>query len=53
MKTRTSALYQRTADYRRNQNGWLGSLVAIGFALLPLGVMLWAVPQTGIGLGIA
>lgn len=50
MKTRPSALYQRTANYRRDQNGWLGSVIAIGFALIPLGVLLWAVPQTGIGM---
>lgn len=47
MKTRSSALYQRTARYQRS---WLTNVVPVGFALLPLGVMLWAVPQTGIGL---
>lgn len=50
MKTRPSAHYQRTANTRRDQNGWLGSVIAIGFALIPLGVLLWAVPQTGIGM---
>jgi len=49
MKTRSSALYKRTASYRAGGNSWLAAGVSVGFALLPLGVMLWAVPQTGIG----
>ena len=48
MKSRTSPLYQRSANTRRNQNSWLGNATAIGFALMPLGVMLWVVPQTGL-----
>lgn len=50
MKTRSSAPYKRTVTNHRGQSGWLGSMAAIGFASLPLGVMLWAVPQTGIGI---
>jgi len=44
MKTRSSA-----AVHRRGDTSWLGAGTSIGFALLPLGVMLWAVPQTGLG----
>ncbi|MES2442468.1 MAG: hypothetical protein V4574_06525 [Pseudomonadota bacterium] len=44
MKTRMSATV-----HRRSESSWLGAGTAIGFALLPLGVMLWAVPQTGLG----
>jgi hypothetical protein len=29
----------------------LSAAVPIGFALAPLGVLLWAVPQTGLGFG--
>ncbi|MDF7774606.1 hypothetical protein P1X14_05050 [Sphingomonas sp. AOB5] len=51
MKTRSSALYQRTVHYqRRPATPLLGAVTAIGFALLPLAVLLWAVPQTGIGI---
>jgi hypothetical protein len=50
MKTRSSALYRRTARYHRGGgNSWLAASVSVGFALLPLGVMLWAVPLTGLG----
>lgn len=45
MKTRSPATAQRPGNA-----SWLGAGSAIGFALLPLGVMLWAVPQTGIGI---
>jgi len=50
MKTRQSALYQRTVRYQRGGTPWVGGLVAILFASLPLGVMLWAVPVTGLGI---
>ena len=50
MKTRQSALYQRTVRYQRNRTPWLGGIVSVLFAALPLGVMLWAVPVTGIGI---
>lgn len=43
MKTRSTA-----AVHRHGNSSWLGAGTAIGFALLPLGVMLWAVPQTGL-----
>lgn len=49
MKTHSSPLYQRSAGYGRARNSWLGAGISIGFALLPLGVMLWALPQTGLG----
>jgi len=42
MKTRS------TANHHRGGANWLGSATAIGFALMPLGVLLWAVPQTGL-----
>jgi hypothetical protein len=42
MKTRT------TAHQHARGGSWLGNATAIGFALVPLGVMLWAVPQTGL-----
>lgn len=29
----------------------LGAIIPIGFALAPLGALLWAVPQTGLGIG--
>ncbi len=44
MKTRS------TANHNRGGGNWLGNATAIGFALMPLGVMLWAVPQTGLGI---
>ena len=44
MKTRSSA-----AAPRRGNTSWVGAGTSIGFALLPLGVMLWVVPQTGLG----
>ncbi|NML06401.1 hypothetical protein [Sphingomonas sp. G-3-2-10] len=51
MKTRQSAAYPRTVHpQRRTGTPLLGATSAIGFALLPLAVMLWAVPQTGIGI---
>jgi hypothetical protein len=43
MKTRSSA-----TAHRRGTSSWVGAGTSIGFALLPLGVMLWAVPQTGL-----
>ena len=42
MNTRSSATAHRRGS------SWLGASASIGFALLPLGVMLWAVPQTGL-----
>jgi hypothetical protein len=42
MKTRSPA--------PRHRSNWVGNATSIGFALLPLGVMLWAVPQTGLGI---
>ena len=50
MKTRSSALYQRTESYKRGSGSWLSAGAAIFFASLPLGVMLWVVPMTGIGI---
>lgn len=44
MKTRSSA-----TAHRRGGTSWLSAGTSIGFALLPLGAMLWAVPQTGLG----
>ena len=49
MKTRESALYRRTVRYQRGTPR-LGGVAAVVFALVPLGVMLWAVPVTGIGI---
>ena len=43
MKTRSAA------NHNRGGGTWLGNATSIGFALVPLGVMLWAVPQTGLG----
>lgn len=51
MKTRQSAAWPRTVHPRRRAGTpLLGATTAIGFALLPLAVLLWAVPQTGIGI---
>lgn len=51
MKTRQSAAWPRTVrPQRRTGTPLLGAAIAIGFALLPLAVLLWAVPQTGIGI---
>jgi hypothetical protein len=51
MKTRSSALYKRTENYQRGRNtGWLSGASAVTFALLPLGVLLWVLPTTGIGI---
>ncbi len=50
MKTPTSALYRRTEHYQRGGGNWLSAVLAIEFALLPLGVLLWVVPATGIGI---
>lgn len=49
MKTRSSAPLRRTDHYRGIGNSWLGAAVALAFAGLPLGVMLWVLPITGIG----
>jgi hypothetical protein len=51
MKTRPSVLFQRTVRYqRRDHSGTLAATMALSFALLPLGVLLWALPSTGIGI---
>lgn len=50
MKTETSALYKRIESYRRGGTPWIGASAAVLFASLPLFVMLWVVPVTGIGI---
>lgn len=50
MTSRSSALYQRTVRYRRGGSPWLGAVMAVSFALLPMGVMLWVIPTTGLGI---
>ncbi len=49
MKRRESVLYSRTLSYHRGGSHWLGAGAALLFASLPLGVMLWVVPMTGLG----
>lgn len=48
MKTRSSALYQRTERYRQDNSGWLGASTALVFALMPLALLVWAI-TTGYG----
>lgn len=51
MHKRTSALYRRTERYKnRRHTTMLGMGAALVFALMPLSVMLWVVPVTGIGI---
>jgi hypothetical protein len=50
MKTRSSELYRRTESYKRGGTPMLSAAVAVGFAVAPLVVLLWAVPVTGIGI---
>ncbi|MBO9711290.1 hypothetical protein [Sphingomonas sp.] len=50
MKRRASALYRRTETYHRGRNGWLAAAVALIFASAPLAVLLWVIPQTGLGI---
>ncbi|MCW3836291.1 hypothetical protein ACFQ1E_11310 [Sphingomonas canadensis] len=50
MKTPKSALFQRTVDYRRGGTPWVAAGISILFALAPFGVLLWALPHTGIGI---
>ncbi len=47
MKTRPSVQHSRTS--RHSEASMLSAGVSIGFALVPLAVLAWAVPQTGIG----
>lgn len=51
MKTRSSALFKRTVSYQRRDNsGTLAGTMAVLFALMPLGVLAWAIPATGLGI---
>lgn len=50
MKKRESALYRRTMTYHRGGSQWLGASAGLLFASLPLGVMLWVAPLTGMGI---
>lgn len=51
MKTRQFAPYTRTVSHqRRPGTPFLSGAIAIGFALLPLAILIWAVPQTGLGI---
>jgi hypothetical protein len=51
MKTRSSALYRRTVRYsRRDNSGTLAAVMAVLLASLPLGVLAWAIPTTGLGI---
>lgn len=50
MKRRESALHRRNGSYHGSGVPRLGAAAALLFASLPLGVMLWVVPTTGLGI---
>lgn len=50
MKTRSTASRTRiTAPRRRGEPRALDAIAPLAMAALPLGVMLWVLPETGLG----